>query len=655
MKFIMGLLILLCTNLSAAQETRNFRHLVLLVSFTDFPYTNPNELAETNTLITQLEAYYDTVSRQAIHLDHHLIGDGSPFVFEAPLDIPSDRTCKLDLFKSLAIKKLRASYPEVTEWDRLMLLFPSKSICPQQSWVGLSDGNTTFIKIHSLPVLIHEVGHNFGLGHVHDNADPMGTAALRGFSPIQIYKKAWFGDCPLCHVEIDPTQATTVTMAPLYTPSLEYQPVITATIKASPDDPFSEMTFFSYRTNEFWPDLGLPQATTQGVRINKKGTGAPYTLRDGEYYYLADRDVTVYQHSHTKEQVKFDVIPGQVCDPSYLDSGWTHGDGRLENPFVVCNAAQMQKIGIDPTLWKSNFRLGAHLSLNNIVLEPIGSPDRPFSGHFDGGGYSITNFQVRGLFGVTQDAEIKNLILQQAHLLPGGITASLVRIARNTTLQSVASLQTAGKNADDFTGGLIGTMKNSTINGCKVDGTIEIDKPAKVLGGVVGRMENSTISNCAAKVVFLPTSPTTNQAVIGGIIGASQDSQCNHSYAQFKVTQADLEKMPFLSGIAGRLSNTVMRYVLFSGFYNSSSGPKSFYPITQKNINSTYEKVYFHTKGQHNVGESLPLSEFKNGTLLQVKFENDPNWHQEKFDLPKLVVEKKFEPVVDEEGPEFPD
>ena len=66
--------------------------------------------------------------------------------------------------------------------------------------------------------------------------------------------------------------------------------------------------------------------------------------------------------------------------------------------------------------------LDADLDLGNEEWLPVGTATNPFKGTFDGNGFTIHNLKVTGnnsnvgLFGVTHDGEIKNLILNNANV-----------------------------------------------------------------------------------------------------------------------------------------------------------------------------------------------------------------------------------------------
>ena len=70
---------------------------------------------------------------------------------------------------------------------------------------------------------------------------------------------------------------------------------------------------------------------------------------------------------------------------------------------------------------KMNFVLTQDINLNNEAWTPIGTSSKPYNGTFNGQGHKISNLFVdggsssnQGLFGVTHDGEIKNLVVENA-------------------------------------------------------------------------------------------------------------------------------------------------------------------------------------------------------------------------------------------------
>ena len=123
------------------------------------------------------------------------------------------------------------------------------------------------------------------------------------------------------------------------------------------------------------------------------------------------------------------------------------GSGTEGDPYLIYTAEDMQAIGADANYWDAHFKLMSDIDLGaytgtsfNIIgyYEGWGDPDNePFTGVFDGGGHTISNFTYElngigpvfyigiGLFRHIEDpnAEIKNLGLidPNIHNVEGGL------------------------------------------------------------------------------------------------------------------------------------------------------------------------------------------------------------------------------------------
>ena len=114
-------------------------------------------------------------------------------------------------------------------------------------------------------------------------------------------------------------------------------------------------------------------------------------------------------------------------DNEYSNDSVLEGQGTAESPYLIRTAGDLGYVSF-------NHKRGAYYALqNNIDLigrtwQPIGGVGNPFSGVFDGNGYTIYNmtcslqeqFSYHGLFGNTSNAVIKNLNIQNVRYINQG-------------------------------------------------------------------------------------------------------------------------------------------------------------------------------------------------------------------------------------------
>jgi len=158
---------------------------------------------------------------------------------------------------------------------------------------------------------------------------------------------------------------------------------------------------------------------------------------------------------------------------------------------------------------------------------------KPFTGSYDGAGYSISGVQIStpdaGFVAFTQGATISNLTLDLNSSGDYG-TAGLARLSRSTTVTNVKVSGTvsipAGNSSQGCLGGLIGeTLDGTVVRYSSFTGTV--DGPGSSWnGGLIGCAYEQTI---VEKSFFNGT--LTGDSDVGGLIGWMERSEIRDSYA----------------------------------------------------------------------------------------------------------------------------
>lgn len=108
-------------------------------------------------------------------------------------------------------------------------------------------------------------------------------------------------------------------------------------------------------------------------------------------------------------------------DDEYSTTNPLKGSGTAESPYLIETAADLGWVSFNYASGKY-YALQNDIDLSGKTWQPIGSIATPFSAVFDGNNHSIygltcslqETFSYHGLFGVTENAVIKNLQLRQA-------------------------------------------------------------------------------------------------------------------------------------------------------------------------------------------------------------------------------------------------
>ncbi|MDR1862488.1 MAG: hypothetical protein LBQ67_01060, partial [Treponema sp.] len=249
--------------------------------------------------------------------------------------------------------------------------------------------------------------------------------------------------------------------------------------------------------------------------------------------------------------------PGDFSDPEHNPVTYTvtaaDGSQQTYTVTVVQGIPGLDQIGSDPEL----FPLDKDYELtSNMVIDgewtPIGSSGAPFTGTFDGKGYTVTfdsSATAVGLFGNTDGATIKNL-----------------NIVLGDEDNPVATTQ---ENA----GGVVGVAKGTTLENITVTGSIVVSRNSAVDGnawsGLVGRLDgnggNSRLYRCAVNVDFTAQLLYNEMnGAVGGLLGSAGNNsnitidEC-YSTGNVNVTYTSrsyFNTYLFVGGFAGQIKSS---------------------------------------------------------------------------------------------------
>lgn len=231
------------------------------------------------------------------------------------------------------------------------------------------------------------------------------------------------------------------------------------------------------------------------------------------------------------------------------------GNGTKTDPYLIMTAADLRKLSDDVRNGTSFrgvfFRMENDIVINRNVLTsagnlngsgnnfeqwiPIGAEKTPFSGSFDGNGYSIKGIYIDadeddsniwGLFGCCTGS-ISNLDLKDSFIRGRGNIGGIVG----------GKYEILGDMKDDY---------SPKLFHCRNYATIEAIGKTSYIGGCVGRCSYAMIDHCANYGILL--SDNDNSTVGGGIAGATNGTLVLNCY-----NEGDINTVRG-GGIAGFLS-----------------------------------------------------------------------------------------------------
>ena len=276
-----------------------------------------------------------------------------------------------------------------------------------------------------------------------------------------------------------------------------------------------------------------------------------------------------------------------LADEMETMPAYSGGSGTEDDPWLISSAADLQLLantinngnaagfdadctdngdGIPGNYHGYYFRQTKDLDLSSIESwDPIGySGSCYFAGHYDGGGYTISNatstgkkdtdgFATAGIFGWVAFGSVKNLTVKNADFLAAGdnnmsYAGGVLAVAYSCTVENCSAYNSKiesqrNPNNSNFAGGITGIALCSSFEKCaSVGNTI---RHGSFGGGFIGSLDggDSNFTNCyVANCIVTGDSDTGAMSTLsGGFLGASEDGNAilNSCFVYDCVAQPD--------------------------------------------------------------------------------------------------------------------
>jgi len=243
--------------------------------------------------------------------------------------------------------------------------------------------------------------------------------------------------------------------------------------------------------------------------------------------------VTNYSNTNTSIKDEHTPVDGfcSVCgsiDETYLTA---NADGFFE----IDNAGKLKWFAayVNEVNPEANAKLTSDLDMTGLEVAVIGnSPANAFKGIFDGQGHEITNYSLTvtsfvasygyGLFGNAKGATIKNFTIDGTMLFDNAegktsdLGCGLVGWPEAGTLvQNIKSSVTIDAKISTHVGGIVGSLRDATIDRCEFAGTLNGYSSQNGVAGITGYTNLGIITNC----IFSGTVTGNGTGYFGGVLG----------------------------------------------------------------------------------------------------------------------------------------
>jgi len=257
------------------------------------------------------------------------------------------------------------------------------------------------------------------------------------------------------------------------------------------------------------------------------------------------------------------------------------GEGTPENPYLISSIENLITLmelinngdNKDYAYQTSYYKQTIDLDASSITEGlNIGSTEFPFKGTYDGNGKKISN--NTGLFGIIEDATIKNVRLENCKLDSQSDIGGLIC----TYSKGISKIEYCGCSFNEIAiqetlGGICAEVVSGSLNieGCKVSGTklkILSKDGGNYNGGLIGKINNGSIANIKDSYITLSGNMSQAGAInsnpapigdcIGGICGINDNGTLNieRCYVNLKL-QGGKEAKTFGGIITGKGEATI--------------------------------------------------------------------------------------------------
>lgn len=317
-------------------------------------------------------------------------------------------------------------------------------------------------------------------------------------------------------------------------------------------------------------------------------------LRDATTFYVRQENTTTFNSAIALYTMPEPVIPPTNMPPAPTDPIWSRPNVCPDNPFTVLGVELADET--IPYPLDGDYELTEDIVLNPDCGHAVGTDAAPFTGTFDGKGFSISGSMKTyeystyfGLFGVTSGATLKNFIFDNVWLdyryhSRFQTSGLLVAKAINTTIENITITAPTGIPSDDDVniysnppyqrhygyvtvfgvtnvGGVVGYACNGTtltdiISSQSVfcyqnQGNPEIDG---YQGNLVGRGDDITITNCSTTAS--PENAGDGADYSGGLVGKLTNSTITNCVADIGNNSVNVESIH--GGLIGYSENNII-------------------------------------------------------------------------------------------------
>lgn len=248
-------------------------------------------------------------------------------------------------------------------------------------------------------------------------------------------------------------------------------------------------------------------------------------------------------------------------------------------------------------------------------FDPIGTKEDPFTGRFDGLGFSIFALNVNtmddyaGLFGYVKNATVRNFTLSSGSVSGRDYTGAAVGYAYDSIIENIINTQDV--NGRSYVGGIVGAAEGSESELTNLTNLINVGTVRATVGtaagensfnvgGIVGSLDNSKLDGTTYNLGAVIAG---DSSAVGGLVGSAINSTIGNESGEVIYNQLNVTGGHEVGGIVGQIDNSTVQNVANYGDISAKG--------------SIAEDYQYHTAEQDKPDEYSPLTgtkiNYKNG------------------------------------------
>ena len=225
-----------------------------------------------------------------------------------------------------------------------------------------------------------------------------------------------------------------------------------------------------------WSLIDYPITYVLNGGVNAEGNPNSYTVLDSIALQSPTKNDSQFLGWYMEEDFSGDPVT-TIAEGNFGPLTLYARFDDMSEDGLIMTVEQLRGIRMD-----GDYRLGQDLDLGGMEWTPLGTEDAPFTGSFDGQGFTISNFRITqpgkylGLFGVVDSAILTNLNLEN-------FTIDVVIDPADLEPTNGSYIEGQPASWGIIVGGLVGNAPYSTIRDCSAQGSIYTHVHSTVVAG----------------------------------------------------------------------------------------------------------------------------------------------------------------------------